>query len=297
MIKTTDDPLIYEGVRALWSEVFGDPLLFIDSFYETFGDDIKGYAAVDEEGRVCSALTCYLCGTYGGAPVYVSYAVCTAPGMRGSGLAGMLTEHIRDMVTAKGGISIVSPAEPSLEGFYAGLGYEPHFFAAENAVLSTLLDDEEFDDFDEFDIDIEGSGSGEAAAVQFTVQQTAAEVYNRYREAFLAEVPHIELSEAMLKFIEAEYTLCVINGGDAICAVADADPGRTVLAELITSPVLLELSLDIDTEIASMAASHLGSAETVYRTPGAGRCQSMAAGIQVHDTPEYALPYFGFPVD
>ena len=309
-IVPANEGTAYEGLRALWSEVFGDPLLYIDAFYDSFGGDINGYAVVDETGDVCSALTCYLCGTYEDRPVYVSYAICTREDMRGQGLAAMLTEHVRDEVTAAGGISIVSPAEPGLEEFYARLGYEPHFFAAERAVMAPGLDDEEYEECDEFDIEIEGGGSG-AFEPAFDMQRVSPEVYNMYREAFLAGQPHVELSDSMLGLIEKESEggrgLYAINRGDAVCVIGESGAGTVVMTELVLNPILEELSLDIDTEIAAMTAAHFGAFETVFRTPGAGRCQSMIAGLPERSGegdeteeeygPALWLPYFGFPVD
>ena len=332
-IVTASGGAAYEGLRALWSEVFGDPLLYIDAFYESFGDDIRGYAVVDSAGEVCSALTCYPCGTYDGRPVWVSYAICTRKDRRRLGLAGMLVEHVRDEVIAAGGISLVSPAEPSLESYYAGLGYEPHFLAAERAVLNPDFDAEEFDDFDEFDIDIEGA-SPTPFRSEIDLQRVSAVTYNKYREAFLSGCPHVELNNSMLRLIQNESMdergLFIVNGGDAICVIGGADAGRVSITELIVSPVLLELSLDIDAEIAAMIAKRFGAFEAVYRTPGFGGCQSMAAGLpqSVHaetggggdavngsgpsgaGVPDFdpdsdypletawpAAPYFGFPVD
>ena len=60
--------------------------------------------------------------------------------MRGLGLAGRLVEHARDIVLGAGGISLISPAEPSLEKFYGAHGYEPHFYARRK---SRSEDDEE----------------------------------------------------------------------------------------------------------------------------------------------------------
>ena len=299
----------YEGLRSLWCEVFGDEPSFVDALYDNFGEDIRGYAVVDPEGRVCSALTCYLCGVFEDQPVYVSYAVCTREDMRGQGLGAKLTGFVRDEVIAAGGISLVSPAEPSLETFYAGLGYESFFMAAERAVMSPEFDDEEYEDFDEFDMDF-GDEDGGTFAPELELEQLTAERYNKYREAFLSVRPHIELSKAMLRLAEAETAggcgFYSINRGDAIIALKESGPAGTVLTELVLNPVLQELSLDIDSEIASMLTGYFGSAETIYRMPGAGRCQSMAAGIErLHSRSEnedeegyeYDEPYFGFPVD
>lgn len=297
----------YEGLRALWCEVFGDTAAYVDAFYENFDNDIMGYVVTDEKGTVCSALTCHLCGTYGERPVYVSYAVCTRGEMRGQGLAAMLISFVRDKVTDEGGISIVSPAEPSLVSYYEGLGYEPHFFAVERAAMSPDLDFEEYDDFDEFDLDIEGADPTPFRA-QIDLQSIPAEKYNRYREAFLAGQPHIEPSTEMLRLIESESMsgngLYSVNRGDAICSVSYADPVKVVLTELILNPVLKELSFDIDSEIASMIARYFGAAETLFITPGQGRCQGLTCGLpqeSEEQTDEYEYyyekPYYGFPIE
>ena len=272
----------YIGLRALWCGVFGDTAAYVDAFYENFIDDIMGYVVTDEKGDVCSALTCHLCGTYGERPVYVSYAVCTREEMRGQGLAAILISFVRDKVTDEGGISIVSPAEPSLVSYYEGLGYEPHFFAVERAAMSPEFNFDEFDDFDEFDLDIEGADPTPFRA-EIDLQCLPAEKYNRYREAFLAGQPHIEPNPDMLIQIESETMngcgLYSVNRGDAICAVKHVDPAKVVLTELILNPVLKELSFDIDNEIASMIARQLGAAETLFITPGSGRCQGMIYGL------------------
>lgn len=296
----------YEGLRSLWGEVFGDTPAYIDAFYDSFGDDITGYAVTDEAGRVCSALTCHLCGTYADKPVYVNYAVCTRYDMRGQGLASMLISFVRDKITEKGGISIISPAQPSLISFYAALGYEPHFFVVDRAVMSPEFDLEEYDDFDEYDLDIEGADPTPFRA-ELDLQNIPAEKYNIYREAFLAGQPHIEPSSEMLSLIESESMngcgLYSINRGDAICAVSHADPAKVSVTELILNPVLKELSLDIDTEIASMIARHFGAAETIFITPGDGRCQGMIYSLPYESEEQaeeddcyYEKPYYGFPI-
>lgn len=305
-ITEANEGLAYEGLRDLWCSVFGDEPEYVDALYANFGGDIRGYAIVDPDGEVCSALSCYRCGTYEGRPVYVSYAVCTREDARGQGLGGILTAYARDIAVALGGISIVSPAEPSLEEFYVGLGYEPWFMAAERAVMSPEFDDEEYEDFDEFDMDFGDEGDSGTFTPEIDIEQLSAERYNKYREAFLSVQPHVELSEKMMRLVEAETAggcgLYSINRGDAICAVSEAGPARVLLAELVLNPVLKELSLDIDGEIASMLAKKFGAAETIYRMPGAGGCQSMVAGLkreynEDEESYEYAEPYFGFPVD
>ncbi len=297
----------YPQLRALWSEVFGDAPGYVDGFYENFGADITGYAVLDEKDRACSALTCHRCGTYEGRPVYVIYAVCTREDMRGKGLAAALVSFVRDRVSEAGGISIVSPAEPSLISYYAGLGYEPHFFVSERAVLSPEYNFDDCYDFDEYDLDIEDADPTPFKA-EIDLQRLPAEKYNRYREAFLSGQPHIELSSEMLSMIESESMdgsgLYSVNRGDAVCIVKHADPAKVVLTELVLNPVLKELSFDIDNEIASMIARNFGAAETLFRTPGYGACQSMICGLPPEcggqDREEeyyFEKPYYGFPME
>lgn len=297
-ITEVNSEALYRELRTLWCDVFGDEPAYVDSFYEAFGPEIKGYVALDHDGNAAAALTVYPCGTYEGRTVYVSYAVCTREDLRGRGIGKELTLYARDKVISKGGISIVSPAEPGLEKFYAALGYEPFFTASERAVMSPAFDDDEYEDCDEFDLDFGDDEGAEPLTPAVDVKRIDAAAYNRYREAFLSGRPHIELSDAMLGLIESESDgLYSINRGDAICALGMSDPFRTVLSEFILNPILEELSLGIDTEITAMLADHFGSAEVYYRTPGHERCQSMAYGIRKDADETAGSPYFGFPID
>lgn len=332
--EKTDTREKYEGLRSLWCEVFGDEPEFVDHVYRTFGSDITGYVIRNDEGRAVSALTCYRCGEMAGpdtvpVPVYVSYAICTDSEYRGKGLAGRLTEDARDEVTAAGGVSLLSPAEESLQGFYRELGYRESCFAVYAEAASDGADpDEEFDapDPDEarlWGLGAEGmpgflDGSDEAGSFRtaFSIEAVDPEVYSRYREKFLAEEPHVALSREMLEFIRSESVngdgLCVINGGDAVCMIAgsDSDPGpdreagasdgRSAVWELIVNPELRAYSEEIAGEIALQLAEYTGADRLEYRTPVYGGCvpdqgcvcQSMSAGAG--DDLKF---YFGFPVE
>ena len=282
----------FDEMKALWSKTFGDPEEFVEAFYDCFGADIEAYVALDESGSVCSSLSCYKAGSYAGCPVYVSYAVCTREDCRGYGIAGELTEFVRDEVTSRGGISIVSPAEESLEEFYEKHGYDRMFFVAPRAVIAESFEEEleeyEFDEEDDFDI----------VRPEADIRKIDAGLYNKYREAYLAGVPHIEPSEEMLSAAElACEGFYAINNGDAICCVAENRRGQLILSELILSPVLLDLSSEIDSEVAQLLAAHFGAVEVIYSTPGAGKCQSMAAGEIAESEEGVAPPYFGFPIE
>ena len=300
--KSDGDPC-YEGLRRLWSDVFGDPVEFVDAVYDNFGADINGYAVLDADDEVVSSLTCYKCGTFEGKPVHVSYAVCTREDCRGLGLAGTLTRCVKDEVISQGGISLISPAEESLQTFYADLGYEPFFCASRRAVLSPEFDIEEYDEYDEEDNEI----LAEAGTPELDMTPVSAEVYNRYREAFLSGRPHVEMTSEMLALVRSASNnadgLYAINRGDAICVVEEAS-GRVVMSEFIVSPILQDISEEIGCEIASMIAGKFGAIEAEYHEPGGHTCQAMAAGIDTRehladDEEEYIYreAYFGFPLE
>ena len=317
----------------------------------------------DSEGRQAHDAPDGPGGGAGGLPVYVSYAICTDPEYRGQGHAAALTEYVRSIVTAPrgtvihgeddglpaaeglGGISLVSPAEESLIGYYDRLGYRETFFVDEHAVHAG---EEELPEEEDWSV---GAEAGEQSAYIETSEQSAAadtrfwgldpdgnavflddeereafepelsvesvsgSMYNRYREEFLAGVPHVEMSPEMMEFLrtDGDGGLLVINGGDAVCRVAyagaeDADSSeihdeetgaqlRTVmLDELLVNPQLRALSEEIEEEIALRLAEHFGAETLVYRTPGSGRCQSMSSSA---DGAEAAAEgaYFGFPIE
>lgn len=284
-------------------------------------------------------------GGAGGLPVYVSYAICTDPEYRGQGHAAALTEYVRSIVTAPrgtvihgeddglpaaeglGGISLVSPAEESLIGYYDRLGYRETFLVDEHAVHAG---EEELPEEEDWAVGAEageqsayietseqsaaadtrfwGLGpdgnadflddeEGEAFEPELSVESVSGSMYNRYREEFLAGIPHVEMSPEMMEFLRADGDggLLVINGGDAVCRVVYA--GNTVmLDELLVNPQLRAFSEEIEEEIALRIAEHFGAETLVYRTPGSGRCQSMSAAANGAEAAAEGA-YFGFPIE
>ena len=296
-VKTISNKDEYEGLRTLWCEVFSDEPNFVDAMYANFGEDIAGYVAADEEGRICSALTRFKCGTFEGKDVYTSYAICTAKEMRGLGLAGRLVETARDDVLNKGGISLISPAEPSLENFYGTHGYVPFFFADKN------LAQEDEEDFI-FDAEDEEYEKFEAKTV---LKDLKYDEYNEYREHFLEGIPHVKLNEHMMRLVQAESAmpngesgLLLVNGGDAICAMNAGEDGALEIEELLVNPQLSSISSEIADEMACRIAAHFERTSMKYRVPGGTHCQSMAAGLtdEMMDKIQSGEPaYYGFPVE
>lgn len=283
----------YEGLKGLWCETFGDSPEFVDAFYDCFGEDIQGYVILDSDGSVCSALTCYLAGAYEGRLVYVSYAICTREDLHGQGLASALTEYVKEEVVLRGGVSLVSPAEESLEEFYAGLGYDPIFHVAPRAVLAESFEDE----LDEFEFD-EDDDVEDIVRPEADIKKIDAALYNKYREAYLTEITHVVLGDEMLNAVElSSEGFYTINGGDAVCCVAEKKRGQLILSELLISPVLLDLSGEIDVEVAQLLAAHFDAVEVMYNLPGVGRVQSMVAGFFDRGDDGTPLHYFGFPIE
>ena len=112
--------------------------------------------------------------------------------------------------------------------------------------------------------------------------------YNRCREVFLTNRPHIIIGEEMMRLIYNESRLSDgrtglfrVNKDDAICALSEQSGGRIEITELLINPRLEEVSPEIAAEIAKRIAEHFGQEDISYRTTGAGYCQSMAAGLGV----------------
>lgn len=300
-IETADTKEKYEGLRTLWCEVFNDEEEFVDTMYTSFGadpaensytsDSIKGYV-IEIDGRTVSALTCFRCGDFEGRPAYTSYAICTDPAFRGEGLAGALVDYARDKVSRMGGVSIISPAEPSLELFYGAHGYETFFFAS---TCETAEDDEDFV-FDEEDAEYDKADPG------FEMKSLSADDYSSLREEFLAGRPHVSLSRNMMRLIHLESKLpdgkdglCLINGGDALCAISGNEDGSAEIAELLVNPKLEELSSEIAGEIVKKLEKEMSVRVRRYTIPGGTECQSMIAGL---DGEYYnGEAYYGFPID
>ena len=301
-IEIADTKDKYEGLRTLWCEVFNDEESFIDGLYAFFGanpregayasEAVKGYVCLDENDKVISALTCFRSGDFEGRPAYTSYAICTDPACRGLGLAGALVEHVRDIVLKEGAVSIISPAEPSLEEFYGAHGYRPFFFAK---ACEAETDDGEAFIFDEEDSEYEKFHP------HLVAESLEGDEFNRYREEFLSGRSHLKLSEEMIALIYNESRLpdgscglMLINKGDAICAMGEAEDGGQEIAELLVNPKLLQLSPEIEGEIAGRIAEFFGKESIAFHAPGAEVCQSMIAGLDADKNEE---AYYGFPIN
>lgn len=360
IVEKADTREKYEGLRDLWVKVFGDEPAFVDHVYSVFGEsslpigkpadpdaDITGYVIRNDAGKVVSSLTCYRCGKLyipegnigkdlwdlNGRGVYVSYAICTDPEYRSLGLAGRLTDYVRSVVTSAGGVSILSPAEESLIGFYDRLGYEESSFIIRKAAPCAAEErtDREFDDLPDRNGVI--SDSGESTDIRFwgldmegipgfieeepedrmdsfrpliNVTRVDAETYNKYREEFLSDIAHVSLSHPMLSLVKSVSKggdgLLVINNGDAVCAVTDDGHAD----ELLVNPMLLAVSEEIGDEIADGISGYLGTDRLIYSIPAEREIHPDESSCETVSGPRCQAMsagsgnvrfYYGFPIE
>lgn len=118
------------ALTALWQQVFGDSAETVAGFYRAF-PSCRATAAENEAGELVSmvhVLPQTLTAGDQTIPAAYLYAVATRPDYRGQGLAGALlrfTEALLERLDYR--CAVLVPAEPSLFGYYARLGYEPAF--------------------------------------------------------------------------------------------------------------------------------------------------------------------------
>lgn len=282
--KTNNSPFNredYAQLRKLWAETFGDSADDIDEFYANWGDDCEGYVLEDEENPdvVASALTLFKMGEFVipgetvAKPVYTSYAICTSKSARGKGFGSAITKFVSDDVLVRGGISVLSPAEPSLVKFYQRIGYEPRFYAMEHSVM--------------------------ASASEANACKVAAEEYNEIREKLLADIPHIRLSEKTLRYTEhcSNGFYSMLDGKIIVATEAGSNRFPEVIFDNKLEPEELRAAL-------SALANQLGLESVTYRIPGNEYLDSgelhkeyVQAMIARDAGANYSTSYFGFTFD
>lgn len=279
----------YKELRQVWCDTFGDDPVFVDELY--YAMDAHGFT-FEDEGSLHSFLTLFQAGTFQGKPVLVSYGICTKPESRGKGYGGELVDAIRQKVNEAGAISVVCPAEASLVEFYEQHGYETGYYAKNDDAEAAELD----------------------VPIELQVSMLTAAEYNRFREAFLLEVPHVTFHEDFMEFIKNDSVntqgLLLINGGDAICALNYGNDDEMGISELIVNPALGEVSSEIAGQIAGGLAKLFEVEKCYFRTPThivytdesgdhfsqGSYVQAMVSGADIPDD-TLLMPYYGFPID
>lgn len=195
----------YSGLRDLWCEVFGDEPAYVDAFYDNWGNEIRGYVAI-EGGEVASALTVFALGDFEGSSLYTIYAVCTSPEHRGRGLGSMLTSYARDAIVSEGAVPVLSPAEPSLISFYEPLGFRSTF-------TSGRIDTSDFE-------------AGRDGYVEISSDE-----YWELREKLLSNIPHVVPGEHARHWVEKDYGTFLARFDENGSAAGICVPGNEVLPE------------------------------------------------------------------
>ena len=116
--KTGDVP----GLKRLWQQAFGDPMPFIDGFFET-GFAPERCRCLHQDGQLAAALY-WLDAQFEGQKLAYLYAVATHPDFRNRGLCRRLMADTHDLLKKKGySAAALLPAEKELREMYAKMGY------------------------------------------------------------------------------------------------------------------------------------------------------------------------------
>ena len=148
-----------DSLKKLWQTVFGDPDVFLDTFFRVaYSPDRCRYVELDGEA-VC-ALYWFDC-EYGGGKLAYLYAVATHPDHRGKGLASRLLEDTHAHLKALGYAGCVLKPAKGLFPFYERLGYVTSGFVSRF--------------------------SAEAASVSAQIKEVSAAEYGCLRRRYLPE--------------------------------------------------------------------------------------------------------------
>ena len=193
------------ALRQLWQQAFGDTDAFLDSFFATgFSPDCC--RCITENSQLAAALYWFDC-KYRGNPVAYLYAIATDEAFRGRGLCHALMENTHTHLASLGYAgAILVPAEKSLFGFYARMGYQN---------FSSIL---------EFPC-----SAGERAE---TLRRIPAEEYARLRRALLPGDAVIQ-EGAALAFLD---TYAAFYAGEALLLAAVPDGDNVFVPELLGDP-------------------------------------------------------------
>lgn len=121
------------GLTKLWEQAFGDPVSFIDLFFESgFAPERSRVCTMD--GRLAAMLYWFDC-TLGTERYAYLYAVATDEAFQGRGIATRLMADVHALLAEQGYQgAILSPGSESLYRFYGRMGYETAGFVTEQTL-------------------------------------------------------------------------------------------------------------------------------------------------------------------
>ena len=110
------------ALTTLWQEAFGDPVSFIDLFFES-GFAPERSRVAEQDGTLCAMLYWFDCQLGEEKHAYI-YAVATYKAFQGRGIANALMEDVHQHLENNGyDGAILSPGSESLFRFYGRMGY------------------------------------------------------------------------------------------------------------------------------------------------------------------------------
>lgn len=199
------------ALQALWETVFGDPPEFIQAFFTHFPPETSGWV-ISRETEICSAaylLTGNLLISNGQShPCAYVYAVATPEAQRSYGYASRLMRYFAQLSDKCNFVLYTRPAELGLFAWYRDvMGASGIWTRSETRVQC----------------DPHGIPT-------LPVHAKSAVEYGRLREARLAGVPHVALSETFLA-LQAECSI-LLQVGDG-CAAVEVGDDTLLVKELL----------------------------------------------------------------
>lgn len=194
------------AITDLWHSVFGDSTQAIQQFYQAFP---QCRAVVAENGAgelvaVVHVLPQTLALGQGTLPAAYVYAVATRPDYRGRGICRGLMAFCEALLARLGyALAVLTPAEPSLFGYYGSMGYETAFFRQRTPFAGG--------------------------------REITPAAYLQKRKALLTG-PHMVYDLAFLAYLQAAYGLRFYETDDGIAAAADGYTGEVLPQDLGGAP-------------------------------------------------------------
>lgn len=226
-------------LHRLWETIFGDSPDLIQAFFDRFPPEISGWVFC--QGKIICSAAYVIPGNWyihqsDMQPAGYVYAVATDPAVRGRGYAGALMGAIAEFAQKRNLLLYTRPAEQSLFPWYntkmnaGNIGYLHHcLFVVEN-------------------------GSEKLPFRRLTPAK-----YGAARERFLANQPHLILSENFLRLQEM-YSDGFYAVGEGCCCVIKEE-GRIQIPELLISNMQKE-------EAIQTLLEHFQASEAVIRFVG-----------------------------
>lgn len=233
--NTQDQPELHR----LWETVFGDPPEMVQAFFDRFPQEIAGWVLTLDD-QICSAAYLLPGNWYVNRseiqPAAYVYAVATDPSARRKGYAGRLMREIASFAEERGLLLYTRPAEQSLFPWYGekldacNVGYfkklQVRIDSAHDALPCLPL------------------SPGEYGAV---------------REQYLAETPHLILSENFLRLQETYSSGFYQIGGGCCCVTKENDT--------LHIPELLAPNENIESCVQALL-TFFGAQKAIVRSPG-----------------------------